>query len=83
MTRGTCEGKGRFSAADPNRSAAPQAPTSSGEGAAALSGGIDCGFLAVVVVAVIVIVVMSEMGMNVIDDWRRQEDFTTLFRARP
>ena len=64
-------------------------PTRSGEGASALNGGIDCPFLAVVIVAVIVavivivVVVVSEMRMHVIDDWRRQEDFATLLRARP
>jgi hypothetical protein len=59
------------------------APTSSGEGVSTLSGGIDCAFLAVVIVAVIMVVVVSDMRMHVIDDWRRQEDFTTLLRARP
>jgi hypothetical protein len=48
-------------------------PTRSGEGASALSGGIDCPFRVVVTVIVIVVVIMTtimgEMGLNVIHDW--------------
>jgi hypothetical protein len=68
-------------------------PTRSGEGASALGKRINCPLRAVVVVVVIVIVVVVvimivvvivvvvEMCMDVIDDWRRQEDFTTLLKG--
>ena len=55
--------------------------TRSGEGASPLSGGIDLPFRAVVIVVVIVVVVVGEMRMNVIHDWRLEENFTTLLRG--
>jgi hypothetical protein len=44
--------------------------TKSGKGASALGKRINCPLRAVVIVVV--------MCVDVIDDWRRQEDFTTL-----
>ena len=54
--------------------------TKSGKGASALGKRINCPLRAVVIVVVIavVIVIVVEMCMDVINDWRRQEDFTTL-----
>ena len=46
-----------------------------------MGGGIDCAFRVAVIVAVVVIVVMSEMGMNVIHDWRLEKNFATLLRG--
>jgi hypothetical protein len=45
-------------------------PNRSGEGASALGGGIDDPLRVVVAVAVVVAVVLGEMSMNVIHDWR-------------
>ena len=55
--------------------------TSSGEGASALGGGIDCAFRVAVVVIVVMSEIVREMRMNVIHDWRLEKNFATLLRG--